>query len=107
MRMPIGKYTIGAAVSCSVSYKDKISPEELAAILSGKEPIGEWVIHIGAVFNEIPHDYLTGIMDELNIPLETVKDVFHALPPVLQGSHFKELISRSKGGLEKPQSMAR
>lgn len=89
--MLIGKYTIAAAISCSVSYKYTISPEELKALLSGEKHLTEkWQSHISTLFNEVPHAYLKGVMKELNLSYEDLTRVFYSLPPIFQSKHFKE-----------------
>ena len=87
----VGENTKWTALTCSISYKKPLPPEELGAILSGeKELAKEWLFHFSTLFNEVPHDYIADTMKELGLSLEDVNRVYNALPPLLRGNSFKE-----------------
>lgn len=88
--------TKGAVISCNVSYKDRIDAETLVAILSGKlPPEAKWLSHIDTFFNELPKDYILGVMKENDLTLGRMTETFYSLPPVLQGKNFKALLNES------------
>lgn len=81
-----------AALSCSTQFRDVISENTLVKIISGKEPLGHWWPYIEVFFNELPHKYIMGTLQENSIPLTSAQMVFASLPDVYQGKNFKELL---------------
>ena len=89
--MSYGKFTESCVISCNVSYKEEIDEQTLVGILSGRCPVGEWMPHIDTFFNEIPKEFITGVMRENNLSKYQLTKVFESLPSVFQGKNFKEI----------------
>ena len=84
--------TQGAVISCNVSYKKEIDPGILVGVLSGKLSLAPWKSHFDTFFNELPHTYIKGVMEENNLTILDLKAVFDSLNPAYQGKNFKELL---------------
>lgn len=92
--MPYGKITESSVISCNVSYKRGIDAETLVGILSGELPSEGWKAHVETFFNELPHQYITGVMEENDLSMEQLIKIFETLPEVFQEKNFKELSKR-------------
>ena len=90
--MPYGKLTECSAIACNTYYKREIDAETLVSILSGKMPPEGWKPHLERFFNELPHKFILGVVEENDLTLEQLARVFQALPEVFQHGNFKELI---------------
>jgi hypothetical protein len=84
--------TLAAIVSCNVSYKDSIDAQTLVGVLSGALPFTPWQSHLDTFFNELPKEYIVGVMEENGLTLQNLSAVFNALHPVFQGKNFRELL---------------
>lgn len=84
--------TQAAVVSCNVSYKDSIDAPTLVGVLSGALPFAPWQSHLDTFFNELPKEYIVGVMEENSLTLQNLSAVFNALHPVFQGKNFRELL---------------
>lgn len=85
--------TQSAVISCNVSYKKSIDAQTLVGVLSGAIPLQPWQAHLDTFFNELPKDYILGVMQENNLPLNKLAAVYHSLHPVFQGKNFEELLN--------------
>ena len=92
--MSFGKLTECSVISCNVYWKDQIDANTLVSILSGQMPPENWKAHLSTFFNEVPHKYILGVMEENNLSLEQLIKVFKTLPEAFQDPHFKELIQQ-------------
>lgn len=84
--------TQGTVTSCNVSYKKEINSDTLVGVLSGKLSFAPWKSHFDTFFNELPHTYIKGVMEENNLTILDLKTVFDSLNPAYQGKNFKELL---------------
>ena len=91
--MQYGNITECAAISCSTSYSKEIDAETLVNLLSGETPGQEWQFHLDTFFNELPPEYIQGVLSETGLTMEQLANVFHSLPDVLQGGNFKRMLS--------------
>ncbi|MBI5511718.1 MAG: helix-turn-helix domain-containing protein [Deltaproteobacteria bacterium] len=67
-RKPTPDFLRMACVSANVSFKNELTPEDLAqALLTGKAPRG-FRPHIRAVFEEVPREVLLGALSQLAGP---------------------------------------
>jgi hypothetical protein len=89
---PLSIKTQAAVVSCNVSYKKNIDAETLVDVLSGLVPVTPWQAHLDTFFNELPKEYILGVMQENDISLGTLAAVYNSLHPVFQGKNFRELL---------------
>jgi hypothetical protein len=84
--------TLGAAIRCNTSFRDKISPDTLIDILSGKCEIGNWIAHIIYFFNEIPPYFIFHVLEENNIELQQAINIYRHLPAIFQEGPFLEAV---------------
>lgn len=89
--MPYGKFTESSVISCNVSYKSAINAETLVGILSGNVSPDAWQPHLETFFNELPPQYIKGVMAENALTMEQLIKIFESLPKVFQDKNFKEL----------------
>ena len=92
--MSYGKLTECSVISCNTYYKKEIDAETLVGILSGNISPEDWKPHLDRFFNELPHKYILGVMEENGLNLQQLTKVFETLPEAFQDPHFKELIQQ-------------
>ncbi len=92
--MSHGIYTLSSVSSCNVSYKREIDAETLIGILSGTMPLEGWKSHIETFFNELPDVYILGVMEENNLRIEQLINIFEQLPDIFQEKNFKTIVAK-------------
>ena len=73
---------------------EQIDADTLVSILSGKMSVEGWKTHLTTFFNEVPHKYILGVMEENSLSMEQLTKVFETLPEIFRETHFKELIQQ-------------
>lgn len=89
---PLSGKTLAAVVSCNVSYKESIDAKTLVGVLAGLVPAAPWQAHLDTFFNELPKEYILGVMQENDLSLGKLAAVYHSLHPVFQGKNFREML---------------
>jgi len=86
-----------AAASTNVSFKRRISAEELVGVFKGEVDWHTWLPHISVFFTELPSVMIQRFMDENGLSLERLSDVYEALPSILQGGTFETMLNETMG----------
>lgn len=84
--------TESAVISCNVSYNKEIDVETLVGILAGKVSSTGWLFHLDTFFNELPPEYIYGVLKENNLSMTQANKIFSELPQILQGKNFKKML---------------
>ena len=95
--MPKFTATQSAAASTNVSFKRRISPEELVGIFRGEVNWHDWLPHLSVFFTELPAVMIQRFINENGLTVELLSEVYEALPSILQGGTFEDMRSEAMG----------
>ena len=95
--MPKFSAAQSAAASANVSFRRRISPEELVGVFRGETDWQAWLPHISVFLTELPAVMIQRFMDENGLTLELLSRVYEKLPSVLQGGTFENMRNETMG----------
>lgn len=89
--------TQAAIVSMNVPHKHLMDEVVFDGLLSGKVPVEDWKFHLEILFSDVPASLLQEMMQERNVSLPTLAELFFKLPDVYQNKTFKEFLRANMG----------
>jgi hypothetical protein len=94
--MKLAGKTRASVISCNTPYQNSIDALTLVGILAGRLSPHPWQFHLNTFFNELPKDYILGVMEENNLTMQNLTTVFYSLHTALQGKNFKEILGEER-----------